>query len=108
MVKQGDIIKLNLSPTSGHEQSGYRPAVVVSNDFAIAKTNVVYIAPISNTIRNFPLHVPLDARTLTTGEILCEQVKAVDLTARQYTFIEHLPPDILEKALTCIIGCFDV
>jgi mRNA interferase MazF len=107
MVKQGDIIKLDLSPTSGHEQSGYRPAVVVSNNFAIANTNMVYIAPITNAKRCFPLHVVLDSRTITTGEILCEQVKAVDLNARQFTIIEHLPNDILEKALTCIISCFD-
>ena len=79
MVKQGDIIKVDFSPTMGHEQSGYRPAVVVSNNFAISKTNVVYIAPITNTVRQFPLHVSLDSRTDTKGEILCEQVKAVDL-----------------------------
>lgn len=107
MVKQGDIIKLDLSPTVGHEQSGYRPSVVVSNDFVISKTNMVYIAPITNTARNFPLHVVLDDRTKTTGEILCEQVKAVDLNSRQYTIAEHLPDDILEKVLTRIIGCFD-
>jgi len=107
MVKQGDIIKLELSPTAGHEQSGYRPAVVVSNNFAITKTNVVYVAPITNAIRDFPLHVKLDDRTITTGEILCEQVKAVDLKSRQYTFVEHLPSDILERVLTCIIACFE-
>ena len=45
MVKQGDIIKVDMSPTVGHEQSRFRPAVVVSNDFAISKTNVVYVAP---------------------------------------------------------------
>ena len=108
MVRQGDIIKFDFSPTAGHEQSGYRPAVVVSNDFAIAKTNVAYVAPVTNAIRNFPLHVALDERTKTTGEILCEQVKAVDLNARQFTFVEHLPDDILEKVLNCIISCFDV
>ena len=108
MVKQGDIIKLDFSPTAGHEQSGYRPAVVVSNDFVMIKTNVVYVAPITNTMRRFPLHVALDGRTKTTGEILCEHVKAVDLNARQFTLIEHLPRDILERVLTCIIGCFDV
>ena len=107
MVKQGDIIKVDFSPTVGHEQSGYRPAVVVSNDFAISVTNVVYVAPITNTIRRFPLHVGLDDRTCTTGEILCEQIKAVDLHARQYNFVEVLPKDILEKVLTCIIGCID-
>jgi mRNA interferase MazF len=134
MVKQGDIIEFNFAPmlaspaglpltpfrdkpaeaelrgkkaTLGHERSGYRLAVVVSNDFAITKTNVVYVAPITNSTRRFPLHVGLDARTQTTGEILCEQVKAVDLSARTVTFVEHLPADILEEVLTRIIGCFD-
>jgi mRNA interferase MazF len=106
MVKQGDIIKLDLSPTIGHEQSGYRPAVVISNDFVLSRTNMVYIAPITNSIRHFPLHVVLDDRTKTTGEILCEQVKAVDLNARQSTLVEHLPDDILEKVLTRVISCF--
>jgi mRNA interferase MazF len=107
MVKQGDIIKLDLSPMAGHEQRGYRPVVVVSNDFAIAKTNVVYVAPVTNAARRFPLHVALDDRTKTRGEILCEQVKAVDLNARQFTLVEHLPRDVLEKVLTCVISCFD-
>jgi len=107
MVKQGDIIKLNLSPTAGHEQSGYRPVVVVSNDFAISKTNVVYVAPITSTVRHFPLHVVLDDRTKTSGEILCEQVKAVDLNVRQFTIVEQVPDDILENVLTFNIGWFD-
>jgi mRNA interferase MazF len=107
MVKQGDIIKIDFSPTAGHEQRGYRPAVVVSNDFAISKTNVVYVAPITNSLRHFPLHVMLDNRTETTGEILCEQVKAVDLNARQFELVEHLPGDMLEEVLTRIISQFE-
>ena len=31
-LKQGDVIYMNFSPTKGHEQEGYRPALVVSND----------------------------------------------------------------------------
>ncbi len=107
MVRQGDIIRLDFSPTSGHEQKGIRPAVVVSNDFTISKTNVVYVAPITNTARNFPLHIPLDARTKTTGEILCEQIRVVDLETRKYTMIERLPSDLLERTLDCVIGCFN-
>ena len=107
MVKQGDIIKVDFSPTISHEQKGYRPAVVVSNDFAISKTNMVYVAPISNSRRQFPLHVGLDNRTTTTGEVLCEQVKAIDLNARRFSLIEHLPEDILERVLTCVIACFE-
>lgn len=107
MVRQGDIIKLDFSPTLGHEQRGYRPAVVVSNDFAISKTNVVYVAPITSTVRSFPLHVRLDKRTDTSGDILCEQVKAVDLSVRDFTVVEHLPADLIEEVLTRVISCFN-
>ena len=33
MVKQGAIIKVDFNPQAGHEQAGYRPALVISNDF---------------------------------------------------------------------------
>jgi mRNA-degrading endonuclease toxin of MazEF toxin-antitoxin module len=61
----------------------------------------------TNTIRCSPLHVELDDRAGTTGEILCEQVKDVGLNTRQFIHAEHLPSDIIERILTCIISCFD-
>jgi len=29
MIRQGDIVSLSFDPTKGHEQQGYRPAVVI-------------------------------------------------------------------------------
>lgn len=102
MVKQGDIIKLNFNPQAGHEQAGYRPAVVVSNNFFNQKTSMTIVCPITNTNNQFPLHIPLDERVKTTGVILCEQVKALDLKARSYQTIEQLPNDLLQKVLDVI------
>ena len=45
MVKQGDIIKVNFNPQAGHEQAGYRPALVVSNDFYNQKTTLAGADP---------------------------------------------------------------
>ena len=95
MVKQGDIIKVNFNPQKGHEQAGFRPAVIISNDFFNQKTNLAIVCPITNTNNRFPLHIPLDSRTITTGVILCEHVRTLDLKARNYAVIEHLPDDIL-------------
>jgi mRNA interferase MazF len=97
MVKQGDIVKLDFDPKSGHEQAGYRPAVVISNDFFNMKTNLTIVCPITNTKRPFPLHVKLDSRTETTGTILCEQIKALDLSARTHRIVERLPDDLLNS-----------
>lgn len=32
---QGDVILLDLNPTKGHEQLGFRPAIVISNNVLI-------------------------------------------------------------------------
>ena len=31
-LERGDLIKISFDPTIGHEQSGYRPALVISNN----------------------------------------------------------------------------
>lgn len=102
MVKQGSIIKLNFNPQAGHEQAGFRPAVVVSNAIFHQKTKLAIVCPITNTNNHFPLHIPLDERTKTTGVILCEHIKALDLNSRTYQVIEELPKSILEQVIQII------
>ena len=76
--EQGDIVMLNFSPQAGHEQAGRRPALVVSNASFHRYTGLAIFCPITNQIKDYPLHVRLDDRTRTTGEILCEHVKSLD------------------------------
>ena len=83
MVKQGTIIKINFNLQSGHEQAGFRPAVVISNEVFNEKTKLSIVCPITNTNNHFPLHIPLDSRTKTTAGILCEHIKALDLNSRK-------------------------
>ncbi|MBK5245251.1 MAG: type II toxin-antitoxin system PemK/MazF family toxin [Eubacteriaceae bacterium] len=104
MVSQGDIIKLDFNPQSGHEQAGYRPAVVISNNFFNSKVNLTIVCPITNTNRAFPLHIPLDSRTKTTGVVLCEHIKSIDLEARPYLFIEKIPNDLLIEIISVVFA----
>lgn len=104
MVKQGDIIRVNLNPNKGHEQAGYRPAIVISNNFFNRITNLAIICPITNTNNQFPLHISLDDRTNTTGVVLCEHVRTLDLKARNYAFIESIPKDILNKVIDIVFA----
>ena len=104
MVRQGDIIKLNFNPQAGHEQAGYRPALVISNDFFNQKTNLTIVCPITNANNKFPLHIPLDDRTGTTGVVLCEHVKALDLNARAYRVVEQIPEDLLRMVIDVVFA----
>ena len=95
---------MDFNPQRGHEQAGYRPAVVISNDFFNAKTNLAIVCPITNTTRPFPLHVALDGRTKTTGTILCEQITALDLNARAFRVVERLPDDLLDEVIEIVFS----
>jgi len=108
IVNQGDIIKLDLNPTKGHEQAGYRPVLIISNKIYNKKTNLVVACPITSTINGFPMHVKLDERTKTTGIIKCEQVKTLDLKARPFSYIEKVPSDVLNEVFDIIYGSIEI
>jgi mRNA interferase MazF len=98
--KQGDVIFLDFQPQTGHEQAGRRPAVIVSNAAFHKCTNgLAMVCPVTNTTTPFPLHVPLDSRSKTTGVVMCEQVKSLDIAARHAEFRETLPEDLLAAVL---------
>lgn len=102
---QGDIIWLDFDPQAGHEQGKRRPALIVSGQDALALIRpLAMVCPITSTVRGFPTHVSLDSRTSTRGAVLCEQVKALDLSAKRAESIEKAPPDIVKEVLD-IIRC---
>jgi len=57
--QQGDIIAIDLDPRMGHEQQGFRPVIVLSNNIVSQYTNVVIVAPISTTKRRLPFYQSL-------------------------------------------------
>lgn len=97
--KQGDIVMMNFNPQAGHEQGGRRPALIISNVSFHRYTRMAIVCPITSQLKEYPMHVKLDERTQTTGEILCEHVKSLDYQARGAAFVESLPPDLLEEVL---------
>ena len=102
--EQGDIIILQFDPQVGHEQKGKRPAFVVSNNSFNQFTQIAMVCPITNTNKGYPLHVPLDENMKTTGVIMCEQAKSLDITARYASFLEKAPNYIVEEVIDIVIG----
>ena len=95
----GDIIKINFSPLKGHEQKGYRPALIISDPVTQRELNgLITVVPITNSISTFFTRVNLDEYNIQTkGDILMDQVKALDLSERSYEFIEKAPGKALSK-----------
>lgn len=101
---QGDIIRLNFSPQSGHEQQGERPALVISNDFFNRKTGLALVCPITSTPRDYPLHVKLTGVRIN-GFIMAEQVKSIDYLSRNAEFIEKASVAVLNEVLAKVSAC---
>ncbi|AEM74705.1 type II toxin-antitoxin system PemK/MazF family toxin [Caldicellulosiruptor acetigenus] len=57
---RGEIWLVDLNPTRGHEQSGVRPAVIISVDeFNSCPADLVVVVPITSKNKNIPMHVEI-------------------------------------------------
>ena len=95
VFEKGDIIILDCAPQAGHEQDGRRPALVISNSVFNKFSGFVMVCPITRTKKSYPFHVELDERTKIQGTILTEQLKALDIKARNGVYIEKAPEEIV-------------
>ncbi|WP_301947847.1 type II toxin-antitoxin system ChpB family toxin [Stutzerimonas stutzeri] len=100
---RGDIVRLNLNPTTGRVQQGdSRPALVLTPAVYNA-AGLALIAPITqgdDFARYAGFAVTLNgAGTETQGVILCNQVRSVDLEARGARRVETAPDVVVEDAL---------
>jgi mRNA interferase MazF len=93
-----DIIWLNFNPQAGREQSGMRPALVLSPIEYNQKTNLCIICPITSKKKGYYFEVEL-SNTTTKGVILTDQVKSLDWQKREAEFKEKLPTDIYSLVL---------
>lgn len=91
----GDIVKVNLNPTKGHEQANFRPVLVINSVPILGGLNIV--CPITSSDIDYPLKVTLDGRTMTHGTIMCFQIRTLDLNIRDTRFIEKAPDDIVAR-----------
>jgi mRNA interferase MazF len=78
---QGEVWTIDLDPTVGREQAGFRPALVVSVDpFNASPRGLVIVAPITGTVRSLPTHVPIgppEGGLTKPSVIMTEQIRAV-------------------------------
>lgn len=79
---EGEIVWLNFTPRSGHEQAGRRPAVVLSPRAYNRRAGLLVCVPITNQIKGYPFEVVL-AGSGATGAALADQVKSLDWQTRQ-------------------------
>lgn len=78
---RGEVWLLDFGEPVGREQSGRRPAVIVSADpLNDSRAGVVIVVPLTTTHRGLPSHIEIDKRGSgldETSYAKCEDVKSV-------------------------------
>ena len=98
--KRGDLIWLDFTPQAGHEQSGRRPAAVISRSEYNRKAGLILACPVTSRQKGYPFEVSLPEGAAIAGVILADQVRSLDWRSRHSEFIGHLADDVLDEVLS--------
>jgi mRNA interferase MazF len=82
---RGDVVWLEFTPTKGHEQSGRRPALVLSPAQYNEKSGLMLVCPITSQLKGYPFEVVLDGKI--KGAILVDQLRSVDWKERNAAYV---------------------
>jgi mRNA interferase MazF len=99
---QGDIVWLNFTPQSGHEQAGHRPALVLSPKAYNDKTDLMLCCPITSQSKGYPFEVQLEGIRGITGVVLADQLKSLDWAARKAEYKGKVTAEIMHEVLAKI------
>jgi mRNA interferase MazF len=97
--QRGDVVWITLNPQAGHEQTGRRPAVVLSPRSYNIKTGLTIFCPLTSQVKGYPFEVLLPDGSSVTGAILSDQVKNLDWRARNAELICTLPDETMYEVL---------
>lgn len=98
---RGDIVYLNFSPQSGHEQAGHRPAIVLSPKLFNSGTFAV-VCPITTKEKGYPFEVKIPDKLNVQGVILTDQLRSVDWRSRNLKIVDHVPDQVVQNCLDLV------
>jgi mRNA interferase MazF len=104
---RGHLIKIDFDPGTGHEQMGWRPALVLSPASYNRPTGMAIVVPIMNKQKGYPFEVALPAGLKVTGVVLSDAVKNLDWRDRNARYIAPAPVAVIgavQQRLGLLLG----
>ena len=101
--KRGDLVWLTFDPQAGHEQSGRRPAFVLSPEAYNRKTSLFLACPVTSRVKGYPFEVALPEGLPVSGVVLADQVKSLDWKERKAQFAAKATAEIIEDVVALIL-----
>ena len=97
--ERGDLAWLSFHPQAGREQSGRRPALVLSPQEYNRTVGLALMCPITNRAKGYPFEVALPADLEVTGVVLADHLKSLDWRVRRARFAGRVPSSVMAEVL---------
>jgi len=97
--ERGDLITLDFDNTQGHEQAGYRRAMVITPAAYNQKTRLAIVCAITNQKKGYPFEVDIPHGLKVTGVVLADQVRTIDWEARYIRIDDRAPQECTQKVI---------
>ena len=96
---RGDIVRIDLLPTIGHEQSGKRPAIVLSPIAYNKMVGLMLCCPITSKEKGYPFEVKIPEGSQISGVVLSDQVRSLDWKSRNTSLVAKAPRELIDDVL---------
>jgi mRNA interferase MazF len=104
--ERGDLVWLQFDPTTGHEQAGRRPALVLSAKRFNEMTELALCCPVTSKKHWGNLEIEIPDPTKIDGYVLVHQVRSIAWKERRAKFIERAPDflviDVVQRLATLL------
>lgn len=107
---RGEIWLVDLDPTRGHEQAGFRPALIVSVDlFNHGPSGLAVVIPLTSRDKGIPFHVTIDppeGGVSQTSFVKCEDVRSMsrERLSRRLGLVSEETLSEVEDRLRILLG----
>ena len=103
---RGTLVWVDFTPQSGREQSGDRPALVMSPQIYHERSKLAVVCPITSNTRPWPWKVVLPDGLAVSGAVLVDQVRAVDRAARRLRPAGLAPQSVVAEVQAKLAALF--
>jgi len=92
----GHVVWLEFDPQAGREQSGRRPAVVLTPASYNKKTSLMLCCPLTTQIKGYPFEVLVEIDGVQSA-VLSDQLKSQDWKIRKAKYKNKVKPEVVAE-----------
>lgn len=96
---RGDFVWLDFAPSVGREQTGYRPALVLSPEGFNRIAGIALLCPVTSRVKGYPFEVRLPDSSAIVGVVLSDHIKSLDWRERNARFAGKASSRVVSEVL---------